>query len=392
MNDKKMTIGMFTDAFYPMLDGVIMVVDNYARRMAKFANVIVFAPVFPGKNFDDSVLPYKVVRCKAHKLHIVDYSLPLPDFDREFMKEIEKYKLDIVHVHSPATLGRVGVHYAKKHKVPVIGQMHSLMLQDIERAVKIKGIAKVINKVPMTIYNACDACLAVSELTARTYHDIYKYKKEAIVIHNATEMKPIDHEKASKHINKKHNIKEDEKVFLFVGRINALKNIYFIIDALKEFKKNNKDVPFKMIFVGNGQDLETLKKHIKEAELEKDVILAGRIDDREELASYYSRADIFLFPSMYDTSSLVQVEASSQNTPTIFLEGSVTSGTITNNVNGIISKYTKEDYAKNIEKLVKDKDFYKSISEGAKRDLYKTWDDVVEEVFNNYKLLIEQNK
>lgn len=66
MDNKKLTIGMFTDAFYPMLDGVIMVVDNYARRMSKFANVIVFVPEFPGKTFDDSVLPYKVVRCKAH--------------------------------------------------------------------------------------------------------------------------------------------------------------------------------------------------------------------------------------------------------------------------------------------------------------------------------------
>lgn len=44
--DKKITIGLFVDSFFPMTDGVIMVVDNYARRLVKYANVIVFAPKY----------------------------------------------------------------------------------------------------------------------------------------------------------------------------------------------------------------------------------------------------------------------------------------------------------------------------------------------------------
>ena len=58
---KKITIGFFIDTFFPMVDGVIMVVDNYARRLTKYANVIVFAPKIAGKKFDYKTLPYKVV-------------------------------------------------------------------------------------------------------------------------------------------------------------------------------------------------------------------------------------------------------------------------------------------------------------------------------------------
>ena len=36
---KKITIGIFNDSFYPMIDGVVMVVDNYAKRLSKYANV-----------------------------------------------------------------------------------------------------------------------------------------------------------------------------------------------------------------------------------------------------------------------------------------------------------------------------------------------------------------
>ena len=61
--DKKITIGIFCDNFFPMIDGVVMVVDNYAKRLIKYANVVVFVPEIFGKKHDDSIYPYKVVRC-----------------------------------------------------------------------------------------------------------------------------------------------------------------------------------------------------------------------------------------------------------------------------------------------------------------------------------------
>lgn len=80
--NKKITIGLFIDTFFPMIDGVTVVVDNYAKRLANYANVIVFAPEYKGKEFDDSKFTYKVVRCKSIKMPIIDYSLPTPKFDQ----------------------------------------------------------------------------------------------------------------------------------------------------------------------------------------------------------------------------------------------------------------------------------------------------------------------
>ena len=39
-----MKIGLFIDTFYPMVDGVVKVVDNYARELSKTDEVIVFCP------------------------------------------------------------------------------------------------------------------------------------------------------------------------------------------------------------------------------------------------------------------------------------------------------------------------------------------------------------
>ena len=50
---KKLKVGLFIDTFFPMVDGVIVVTDNHARRLAKFCDVTVFCPE-GRKSFDDS--------------------------------------------------------------------------------------------------------------------------------------------------------------------------------------------------------------------------------------------------------------------------------------------------------------------------------------------------
>ena len=77
-----MRIGLFTDAYYPMVDGVIKVVDSYARRLADKCEVTVFAPGF-GKETEAHV-PYHVERCYTLNFNNFDYSVPMPHFDPLF--------------------------------------------------------------------------------------------------------------------------------------------------------------------------------------------------------------------------------------------------------------------------------------------------------------------
>lgn len=380
---KRLKIGLFIDTFFPMIDGVVMVVDNYARRLAKFNDVTVFAPAIPGKVFDDTTLPYKVVRTKSIPLFFIDYSLPAPAIDKKFKSELKKSNLDIVHIHSPFSIGKIGIKYAKKHNIPVIATMHSQFKQDFMRATKIDFVANILTNKIVKVFDKCDNCYAVNSEIARIFHEEYGVKKLPSVLNNATDMSPVeDITVAREEINKKYNILNDEKVFLFVGRINILKNVLFIVDSLKILK--DKGFKFKMLYVGGGQDEEKLEEKIKQLQLNNEVILCGKITDRELMKKIYARADLFLFPSLYDASSLVQVEAASQHTPTIFIEGAATAATVTNNVNGIIAKNSANDYAKQIEKMITNDDFYQKIANGAFRDLYKNWDDTVAEMYKIY--------
>ena len=106
------------------------------------------------------------------------------------------------------------------------------------------------------------------------------------------------------------------------------------------------------------------------------------------LENLYSRAKLFLFPSLYDANSLVQIEAACQSTPTLFLEGARTAATVTPDVNGYVCPPDEDSYARMILDILADPEAYERVSAAARRDLYLNWDDVVRDVYNDYNALL----
>ncbi|MBQ9544659.1 MAG: glycosyltransferase [Clostridia bacterium] len=388
MEEKKLSIGFFNDSFFPLIDGVVMVVDNYAKRLAKDCDVTVFVPR-DGNKTDDSQYNYKVVRCLCIKIPFFDYYLPLPLFDFKFRKALKESNLDLVHIHSPFPMGRFGLKYAKKHSLPTVASMHSQFRKDFVRYAKIGFLADVLTKRIISVFNKCDQCWAVSSAVAWIYHAQYHCRDYPLVSGNATEMKPVsDPADSQKRIRELHGIREGERILLYVGRINKLKNVFLLADCAKILSKK-KTVPFRLLFVGSGQDEDALKKYVRKLKIEGFVIFCGKIADRELLADYFAASDLFLFPSFYDTSSLVQIEAASQKTPTVFIRGTATASEINNGVNGFISGSDAKLFTDTIEKALADTELLRKVGENAFRDLYVTWDTRVEQALQRYHTLRE---
>lgn len=386
-----MKVGLFIDTFYPMVDGVIKVVDNYARRLARKCEVAVFCPDIKGYDAaEDKKYPYEIVRCSSLPIPGVDYSLPLPLADPAFNLPLIKSGLDIVHIHSPFAVGMAGTLYAKMHQVPAVGTLHSQYRQDFERTFKLEPTVKMALNTLMMTFNACDECWAVNPAIKELYVNEYGLLSPCKVMLNATDHVPVDDPAAAAaRINQRFGIAPDETVFLFVGRINYLKNIDFTVRSLRILK--DRDVKFKMIFAGQGQDEDKLAGLVSDLQLKDDIIMAG-LNNREQLQDLYSRAKLFLFPSMYDANSLVQIEAACQGTPTVFLRGSRTSATVTDGVNALVSEPTEEAFADTVESILADEGRYRRICTAAREQLYLDWDTVVDSVYNKYQELISAKK
>lgn len=368
-----------------MVDGVIKVVDNYARRLVNYCEVIVFCPATRGSHkAQDAGLPYKVVRCRSLPLIHYDYDIPTPALDPRFEAKLIKSGIDLVHIHSPFAVGLAGVLFAKIHKLPVVATLHSQYKQDFQKPLKFKPALEIAMDSIMRVFNACDECWAVNGGIKDLYVNEYGLTAPCKVRLNATDHRPVANPQEAAHqVNEAYSIPADATVFLFVGRINFIKNIDFTVRALAKAKsmglKN-----FRMLFVGQGQDEDKLAALVRELGLEQEVVMCGLVSGREMLENLYSRAKLFLFPSLYDANSLVQIEAACQGTPTVFLEGARTSATVTAGVNGYISAPGEENYARLILDIMADEATYRRISAAARRELYLNWDDVVRDVFTDY--------
>jgi len=388
---RKPKIGIFVDAFFPTIDGVIIVVDNLARILSEHFDITVFTAAPAKGNYDDSDRPYKVVRCKSRKIPLVkniDYDWPNPKGDKDFKKAINESELDMVHIHSPFGVGKMGLRYAKRHNVPTAITMHSQYKRDFLKASKSRLITYFLMKSVARVFNACDEVLAVNHASKEVVRN-YGIKKEPIVMENGTDMLPVENkETATKEINEKYSIGADERVILYVGRLVKVKNIFFIAEVLKTLK--SKGAEYKMIFVGAGAEKKELHDQIEKYGLTDRVIFAGVVRDRELLAKLYSRADIFVFPSFYDTDGVVKKEAASQKTPMVCAKGSIVAKSVIDGHNAYVAPNDKEGFANAVIDALTDKDKYSKICENAFNDLYITWDDTAKKTHKLYLELVNK--
>lgn len=384
---KRLKIGIFLDNYYPTVDGVVLVVDNLAKCLSAYNDVTVIVPYTDTIN-EDIDKPYKIIRINSVHIPFTDYRVGRikHNLSKEFKMLVEE-NFDIIHIHSPFMIGRLGYRVAKKLNVPCIATMHTRFDFEIRRIINNDLVVKDIIKKIIRVYNKCDRCIAINHAMIKVFAD-YGYKGEPVIIYNGTDLLPLKN--PSEYINKinnKFNLKPDELVFLFVGRIIDIKNIFFILDALKLLKEDG--IEFKMIYVGTGFDEDKLKKKIAEYKMNNDVIMTGKIMNRNILSAIYKRADLFLFPSLFDASSLVQIEAAINETPGLFIEGSVTADTITNNVNGYTCKLDPVIYKNKIKEIINNPEKLKRVSKKAKTMLGKNWDNIAKET---YKLYLKEIK
>ena len=177
-DNKKLNIALFCDAFYPTIDGVVTVVNNYAKILNKRANVFVVGP--KAQKYKDKQ-DYEVIRCLAVKVPFVGYDLAAPKLDAKFLKEMKKRDIDIVHIHSPFNIGKIGVEVARQKNIPVVATMHTQFKKEFLRITKSEFISGGLLKEIMRTFNSCTEVWPVNESTQEVLKT-YGYKKPSFVV------------------------------------------------------------------------------------------------------------------------------------------------------------------------------------------------------------------
>lgn len=379
------TIGIFNDSFPPIMDGVSVVTQNYAKWLhQKGRPVCVITP--KSQNYSDNE-PYPVYRYLSLPiLSRKPYRIGLPEIDFPFKRRINKIEFGLVHAHCPFSSGKLALSIAKKQNIPFVATFHSKYREDFEHSVYNKFIAKLMTNEVISFFEKADEVWisqASVEETIREYG--YKGKLEVVPFGNdfVTDQ-PLEFIK--KAARKELNIDDKELMFLFVGQHIWEKNTRLIIESLELIK----ELPFKMFFIGTGYARAELIELTEHLGLSSKVFFKGVISDRDELEKFYAASDLFLFPSIYDTWALVVREAAALGTPSIMIEGSTIANIITDDYNGFLTKNTRDSFAACLAELISNPKTVSTVGINASNTLTRSWESVTDEVLDRYKHLMQR--
>ena len=295
---------------------------------------IVCYPTFGGSGVLATELG-KALADKGHNIHFITYQQPVrltgfsanifyhevrvptyPLFDfppyetalaSTMVDVIRNNHLDLLHVHY-AIPHAAAAYMAKKileqeHiHIPVITTLHGT---DITLVGKDKTYAPVVT----FSINQSDAITAVSDNLREETFANFKIDKEIEVIYNFVDIKrfskkPID-------AFRKVIAPSGERIILHASNFRKIKRI---TDVIHIYANIRKEIPSKLLLVGDGPERPMAEELSRELEICDDVRFVGKQQDMEEI---YVISDLFLLPSEYESFGLAALEAMAGGAPVI---------------------------------------------------------------------------
>lgn len=377
-------IGIFNDNFPPVLDGVGITAQNYAYWLTETGHdVSVITPYAPNMHDVIANAPYPIYRYISIPIPFRSpYRYGLPYLDASFMRKWKEMNFDIVHAHCPFTTGTLASRISKSKQIPLVATFHSKYRQDFEHNVPCKPIVDWMVKRIIHFYEQADEVWIPLPAVEETLRE-YGYKGHVEVVENGNDFYASKSQIAiiRESMRAELGIMPDETMLLFVGQHTWEKNIRFILESLSLIK----DKPFHFFMVGTGYAVHAIRSLIRQLGLSDRVTLLGNIHDRDRLKRIYAAADLFLFPSLYDTCGLVVREAAAMHTPSILLRESTAATAITDGVNGFLTHNDPADFVQQIMYLMNRPDEIKSVGEKASKTISRSWESVIEEVALRYR-------
>ena len=377
-------IGIFNDNFPPVLDGVGITAQNYAYWLTETGHdVSVITPYAPNMQDVMASAPYPIHRYISIPIPFrYPYRYGLPYLDASFMRKWKEMNFDIVHAHCPFTTGTLASRISKSQQIPLVATFHSKYRQDFEHNVPCKPIVDWMVKRIIHFYEQADEVWIPLPAVEETLRE-YGYKGHVEVVENGNDFYASKSQIAiiRESMRAELGIMPDETMLLFVGQHTWEKNIRFILESLSLMK----DKPFHFFMVGTGYAVHAIRSLIRQLGLSDRVTLLGNIHDRDRLNRIYAAADLFLFPSLYDTCGLVVREAAAMHTPSILLRESTAATAITDGVNGFLTHNDPADFVQQIMYLMNRPDEIKSVGEKASKTISRSWESVIEEVALRYR-------
>ncbi|MDE5415688.1 glycosyltransferase family 4 protein [Alkalihalobacterium chitinilyticum] len=376
-----MKIALFTDTFTPQINGV-------ARTLQRLVN-----------HFEHRNVPYQlfvpetIQQTDMYSNHIHSFfSLPfflypecrmaLPNLFT-IRQQMDSFKPDLIHITTPFNIGLSGLHYGKKHNIPMVGSYHT-HFDHYLKYYKLTFMSEWLWKFMKWFYSHFNKTFVPSKetkthLAKRGFTNIELWTRGVDCFQFSPQEKDFslyDHF----NIRKKY-------VLLYVGRMapeKDLDTLRLVMEQLPEQLRNE----IHWIYVGDGPLLNEYKERFNE-----NITFTGYLAGNE-LASIYALADLFVFPSTTETFGNVVLEALASGTPAIVANKGGVTEIVHHEKTGLICEAKKpQSFISAIEKLLTDHTLRLQMGyEGRKYAKTQSWETIFDNLLIQYEKAYEMSR
>ena len=382
------TICLLNDSFPPLIDGVANAVKNYAQVITDSGGeAVVITPAHPESS--DEAFPYPIIRYPSLDFRKITggYMAGIP-FSPDIARALQGKNVALLHAHCPIISTVLARELRQVVDAPLILTYHTKFDIDIANILKSKALRAGSIKALVQNISACDEVWTVSQGAAENLRSL-GYEGECVVMPNGVDLPRgrVSQELIAR-ATAGFDLPQGVPVFLFVGRMMWYKGLRITLDALAMLMARGLD--FRMVFIGSGADYDEVVSYAEELGLGKKCFFTGAIQDRETLRCWYCRADLFLFPSSFDTNGLVVREAAACSLGSLLIAGSCAAEGITHGQNGLLMEENAESMAACLQELLSHPESMARIGENAGRELYISWQEAVQKAMERYQIVIDR--
>ncbi|HRJ27322.1 MAG TPA: glycosyltransferase [Fimbriimonadaceae bacterium] len=376
--DPPLRIALFSDSALPILNGVSISLDALIRGLRQRGHsASLFTARAPGFADPD---PHTYRFFALETPWTKDYPLALPPF-YPMLRHFRAQKFDLIHTHTPFTLGFVGLRWAQSHGLPLVSTYHTLYDKYAhyipyfpKRYVRYK-----IAKHTYFYYNQVDQVIVPSE-AARKWIRRHSVRKPVTVIPTGIVRYPSG---SPQDLRRSMGASESSPVLLYVGRMAREKNLSTLLRGAAQVMQR---IPGAVLWlVGDGPSRDEVVQMARDLGIGDRTRLVGFVP-RAEVDRYYAAADLFLFASTTETQGLVVVEAMQYGLPAVVVQGGGAGAAVEDGVNGFLVRNDPEALAEAAGRCLEHPSLYAQLSAGAQATAERfSVDAMVDQVIQVYR-------
>jgi glycosyltransferase involved in cell wall biosynthesis len=364
-----MKIVMFTDAYWPRINGVTVSVDSFSRSLLKAGHqVLIICSSYPETNLaanerQDQAGEPLIVRVPSTPAFITKEDR-IAKFNKWFwvFKQVELFDPDIIHINTEFMIAEFGFLYAKAHNLPAIYTFHTMwedyaesyfpLFPPILVRFVIRGILKnILRRSYRVIVPSPQIEMVVKK---------YKFKRETFLLPTGIDPDffvhhPSEVSEFREKMERRYPALKGKRILLFAGRVAKEKNLGFLLGILPGILARHPDTA--LLIIGNGPDLDYFKEETARRGVADQCVFTGYME-RKDLALAYSISEIFVFPSLTETQGLVTLEAMFSGIPVVAIGEMGTIMVMGGDNGGFMVKNDPWEFSRRVLELMEDRELY----------------------------------